>query len=182
MSDLKVIFTEESSAFADYLQKIAASNDVSTQSIASVKDFERIMSSYTGKELIVFMNKPSDADREMEKKLDDRLQKILIMLGIPSHIKGSKFLKDAIKTAVAMPESINNITKVLYPYIAEKNNTSASKVERAIRHAIDVSWSRGKIENINTLFGLKVFAKGEKPTNGELIALIADRLIIEFSA
>ncbi len=181
MSELKVFFTEESFVSADYLNKIAASREVFPQKIASGEDFERIISSDSEKELVVIIEKPHNIS-EKDKKIEDRLQKILIMLGIPSHIKGSKFLKDAIKAAIEFPESINNITKVLYPHIAQDNNTSASKVERAIRHAIDVIWSRGKIENINTLFGLKVFSKGEKPTNGELIALLADRMIIEFSA
>ena len=74
---------------------------------------------------------------------------------------------------------INCITKQLYPAIARMHNTSASKVERAIRHAIEVAWSRGKIENINAIFGIKIYNKGEKPTNGELIALVADKIMIE---
>ena len=74
---------------------------------------------------------------------------------------------------------INSITKKLYPTIAEKYDTSASKVERAIRHAIEVAWNRGKIENINNLFGIKVYSSNEKPTNGEFIALVADKMLIE---
>ena len=77
------------------------------------------------------------------------------------------------------PEIINSITKKLYPAIAEKFDTSASKVERAIRHAIEVAWNRGKIENINSIFGLKVYTSNDKPTNGEFIALVADKMIIE---
>ena len=74
---------------------------------------------------------------------------------------------------------VNSITKKLYPTVAEYFNTTPSKVERAIRHAIEVAWSRGKIENINAIFGIKIYGKGDKPTNGELIALVADKMVIE---
>lgn len=76
---------------------------------------------------------------------------------------------------------INNITKKLYPNVAEAYDSSASKVERAIRHAIDVAWSRGKIENINKVFGFKVYSANDKPTNGEFIALVADKLMHDMS-
>ena len=81
--------------------------------------------------------------------------------------------------AISNPEIINSITKKLYPSIAEKFDTSSSKVERAIRHAIEVAWNRGKIENINSLFGVKVYSDNEKPTNGEFIALVADKMLLE---
>lgn len=113
------------------------------------------------------------------KMLDEKLSNIFIRSGIPPHIKGYQFLREAVKLSVSKPDMINNITKKLYPSIADQFNTTASKVERAIRHAIEVAWSRGKIENINTIFGIKIYSKGEKPTNGELIALIADKLMIE---
>lgn len=116
-----------------------------------------------------------------EKTLDERLANIFISSGIPPHIKGYQFLREAIKQSVHTPSMINNITKQLYPAVAEKFNTSPSKVERAIRHAIEVAWSRGKIENINAIYGIKVFSKGDKPTNGELIALVSDKMIIECS-
>ena len=77
---------------------------------------------------------------------------------------------------------INRITKELYPAIAEHFETTPSKVERAIRHAIDVAWSRGKIENINRIFGFNIYTKNDKPTNGEFIALVADKLSMEQSA
>ena len=74
---------------------------------------------------------------------------------------------------------INQITKQLYPEIADKYKTTPSRVERAIRHAIEVAWNRGKIENINNVFGIKIYAPNEKPTNGEFIALVADKLLLE---
>jgi len=77
---------------------------------------------------------------------------------------------------MAQPELINSITKELYPGIADRFNTSASKVERAIRHAIEVAWTRGRIEKINQIFGYNIYSKNDKPTNGEFIALMADKL------
>ena len=112
-------------------------------------------------------------------QIEEKITNIFITVGIPAHIKGYQFLREAIKLAIANPEIINSITKKLYPTIAEKFDTSASKVERAIRHAIEVAWNRGKIENINNLFGIKVYSSNEKPTNGEFIALVADKMLIE---
>ncbi len=111
--------------------------------------------------------------------IEEKITNIFITVGIPAHIKGYQFLREAIKLAIANPEIINSITKKLYPTIALKYDTSASKVERAIRHAIEVAWNRGKIENINNLFGIKVYSSNEKPTNGEFIALVADKMLIE---
>ena len=113
------------------------------------------------------------------KSLDEKISNIFITVGIPAHIKGYQFLREAIKMAIDSPEIVNSITKRLYPSIATKFTTSASKVERAIRHAIEVAWNRGKIENINSVFGLQVYNANEKPTNGEFIALVADKMIIE---
>ena len=111
--------------------------------------------------------------------LDEKISSVFISIGIPAHIKGYHFLREAVKMVVENPDSINRITKELYPGIARKFTTSSSKVERAIRHAIEVAWTRGKIENINELFGFKVYGKNDKPTNGEFIALIADKLTLE---
>ncbi len=113
------------------------------------------------------------------KALEEKITNIFLTVGIPAHIKGYQFLREAIKMAIDNPEIINSITKKLYPSIANRFETSASKVERAIRHAIEVAWNRGKIENINTLFGIRVYSNNEKPTNGEFIALVADKMLIE---
>ncbi len=113
------------------------------------------------------------------KPLEEKITNIFITVGIPAHIKGYQYLREAIKMAIENPDIINSITKKLYPAIAEKFETSASKVERAIRHAIEVAWNRGKIENINSVFQIKVYDSNEKPTNGEFIALVADKMIIE---
>ncbi|MBO4384649.1 MAG: sporulation transcription factor Spo0A [Clostridia bacterium] len=113
------------------------------------------------------------------KTLDEKITAVFLSVGIPAHIKGYHYLREAIRMVFYKPELISHITKELYPGIAKRFNTSPSKVERAIRHAIEVSWTRGKIENVNKLFGFNVYGKNEKPTNGEFIALVADKLIIE---
>ena len=111
--------------------------------------------------------------------LDEKISKIFINIGIPPHIKGYGFLREGVKRAVEDPEIINNITKKLYPSIGEKYNTTASKVERAIRHAIEVAWNRGRIESINSILGVRAYIGQEKPTNGEFIALVADKMLLE---
>ena len=116
------------------------------------------------------------------RTLDDRLSNIFLSLGIPAHIKGYQFLREAIKLVIVQPDRINRITKELYPAIARRFGTSASKVERAIRHAIEVAWSRGRIDTLNRAFGCRVAIPEEKPTNGEFIALVADKLSMEHSA
>ena len=113
------------------------------------------------------------------KEIEEKITNIFITVGIPAHIKGYQFLREAIKLAMGNPDIINSITKKLYPTIAEKFDTSASKVERAIRHAIEVAWNRGQIENINSIFGLTVYTSNEKPTNGEFIALVADKMLLD---
>ena len=119
------------------------------------------------------------SEKYRAKLVEEKITNIFITVGIPAHNKGYQFLREAIKLAIDNPEIINSITKQLYPAIAEKFETSASKVERAIRHAIEVAWNRGKIENINSIFGIRVYGSNEKPTNGEFIALVADKMLIE---
>lgn len=114
--------------------------------------------------------------------MDERITSIFLMIGIPAHIKGYQYLRYAINMVMENPDVINRITKELYPGIAKHFGTTPSKVERAIRHAIEVAWTRGKIENINQIFGYNIYNKNDKPTNGEFIALIADRLSIDMSA
>lgn len=110
---------------------------------------------------------------------DRKITDIFMTVGIPAHIKGYQFLRDAIKLAIDSPDIINSITKRLYPEVAQHFSTSPSKVERAIRHAIEVAWNKGKIENINSLFGVRIYSGNEKPTNGEFIALVADKMLLE---
>lgn len=111
--------------------------------------------------------------------IEEKISDIFISIGIPPHIKGYAYLREGIKTTVSQPYIINNITKGLYPSIAKKFDTTPSKVERAIRHAIEVAWNRGRIDAINAIFGTRVYLGTEKPTNSEFIALVADKLILE---
>lgn len=97
-------------------------------------------------------------------------------MGVPAHIKGYGYLRDAIIMVVEDPEMINSITKILYPTIAKKYQTTPSRVERAIRHAIEVAWSRGKIETLYSTFGYTINLSKGKSTNSEFIALIADKI------
>jgi len=122
---------------------------------------------------------PDGVGGDDARKLEEKITNIFLTVGIPAHIKGYQFLREAIKMAVGDPHIINSITKKLYPNIASMYDTTASKVERAIRHAIEVAWNRGKIENINDVFGLRVYDTHEKPTNGEFIALVADKMLLE---
>ena len=118
-------------------------------------------------------------ERRRANSLDERISNIFISIGIPPHIKGYAYLREGIKMAVEDPHVINNVTKGLYPVIGEKFQTTASKVERAIRHAIEVAWNRGRIDAVNAIFGARVYIGTEKPTNSEFIALVADKLILE---
>ena len=111
--------------------------------------------------------------------IDEKLASLFLTIGIPAHIKGYSFLREAVKMVIESPDVINRITKELYPGIGKRFNTSASKVERAIRHAIEVAWSRGRIDTLNKAFGCRVATKEDKPTNGEFIAMIADKLALE---
>lgn len=129
----------------------------------------------------VFELENKEDNNEYLHKLDEKITNIFLTVGIPAHIKGYQFLREAIKLAINKPEIINSITKQLYPSIANKFSTNSSKVERAIRHAIEVAWNRGKIENINSLFGIKIYNSNDKPTNGEFIALVADKMLLELA-
>ena len=111
--------------------------------------------------------------------LNEKISDIFISIGIPPHIKGYAYLREGIRLTVENPFIINSVTKELYPRIAYAFDTSASKVERAIRHAIEVAWNRGRIDAINAVFGTRIYLGVEKPTNSEFIALVADKLILE---
>lgn len=119
--------------------------------------------------------------KEKNGQINELLTTYLISLGIHSNIKGYQYLKDAIKLAINQPEVITKITKDLYPTVAKENNSSSSKVERAIRNAIEIAWNKGKVENINSLFGMQLYSKYERPTNGEFIALMADKILLEIA-
>ena len=112
--------------------------------------------------------------------LENRVTNMLHEIGIPAHIKGYHYLRDAIIMAVKDMDVLNAITKILYPTVAKKYQTTSSRVERAIRHAIEVAWSRGKLDTLDELFGYTVSTGKGKPTNSEFIALIADTIQLEY--
>jgi len=128
-----------------------------------------------------FMQAMEVRKREEERKpLETRVTDMIHEIGIPAHIKGYHYLRDAIIMAVEDMDVLNAITKILYPTVAKKHQTTASRVERAIRHAIEVAWSRGKLDVLDELFGYTVSNGKGKPTNSEFIALVADTIRLEY--
>lgn len=113
------------------------------------------------------------------RSLEAEITNIIHEIGVPAHIKGYLYLREAITMVVENIELLSAVTKELYPSIAKKFNTTSSRVERAIRHAIEVAWSRGKVDTINNLFGYTVNNHRGKPTNSEFIAMVADKLRLE---
>ena len=115
-----------------------------------------------------------------ESSLEADVTNIIHEIGVPAHIKGYQYLRDAIIMSVNDGEILGAITKRLYPTIAKNHKTTSSRVERAIRHAIEVAWSRGKMDTIEELFGYTVSSRKGKPTNSEFVALIADKIRLEY--
>ena len=129
----------------------------------------------TGKEedvQVVSTNNVVSVKRDLEKDVTEMIHE----LGVPAHIKGYQYLREAIMMSVEDMDMLNSITKILYPSIAKKFDTTPSRVERAIRHAIEVAWSRGKMETLYALFCYTINTGKGKPTNSEFIALIADKI------
>ena len=120
--------------------------------------------------------------KKAEIDLETKVTNILHEIGVPAHIRGYHYMREAIIMAINDIDVLNYITKELYPSIAKKCGTTPSRVERAIRHAIEVAWSRGKVDVIDSLFGYTINNHKGKPTNSEFIALIADRLRLELKA
>ena len=114
-----------------------------------------------------------------EKDLETNITMYIQQLGVPAHIKGYQYIRDAITMVIEDMETINSITKLLYPSVAKHYNTTPSRVERAIRHAIEVAWDRGNPDVLNELFGYTILGSKGKPTNSEFIALIADKIRLE---
>ena len=111
--------------------------------------------------------------------LEAMVTEIIHEIGVPAHIKGYKYLREAIILTVEDPEMINGVTKILYPTVAKRYSTTASRVERAIRHAIEVAWDRGDVDTLQKYFGYTVSGIKGKPTNSECIAMIADHLALK---
>ena len=121
----------------------------------------------------------SQVEESDRQKLEVTITSIIHDIGVPAHIKGYQYLREAISLAVEDMDVINAVTKVLYPAVAKKYATTASRVERAIRHAIEVAWDRGDLETLQKYFGYTVSNSKGKPTNSEFIAMIADRISLD---
>jgi two-component system response regulator (stage 0 sporulation protein A) len=142
---------------------------------------QRIRQIITSKSATSFVSavKPPSTLAVKGRNLDASITNIIHEIGVPAHIKGYLYLREAITMVYNDVELLGSITKVLYPDIAKKFNTTASRVERAIRHAIEVAWSRGNLDSISNLFGYTISNTKAKPTNSEFIAMVADKLRIE---
>ncbi len=132
------------------------------------------------------LTKQRKRDNDTSDKLSDmpdmeaQVTKIIHQIGVPAHIKGYQYLRCAILMAIDDSEVINSVTKVLYPSVAKKYATTTSRVERAIRHAIEVAWDRGDVDTLNSYFGYTIQNSRGKPTNSEFIAMIADNLRLKY--
>ena len=124
-------------------------------------------------------NTLSKSNTISDAKLEIIVTEIIHDIGIPAHIKGYHYLRDAIIVSVRQGNEINSVTKILYPTIAKHFNTTSSRVERAIRHAIEVAWDRGDVDVLNSYFGYTVQNQRGKPTNAEFIAMISDKIRIQ---
>ena len=122
------------------------------------------------------IQKPAAPVHDLEQDVTDMIHEI----GVPAHIKGYQYLREAIIMSVEDPSMISSITKILYPTIATRFQTTPSRVERAIRHAIEVAWSRGRMETLDALFGYTINTGKGKPTNSEFIALISDKIRLKY--
>jgi two-component system response regulator (stage 0 sporulation protein A) len=122
------------------------------------------------------------ARREQQESVEAMVTNVIHEIGVPAHIKGYQYLREAILIAIDDMDVINAITKVLYPQVAKTFDTTPSRVERAIRHAIEVAWDRGDLETLQRFFGYTVSNSKGKPTNSEFIALIADRLKLQLKS
>ncbi len=130
-------------------------------------------------EEIIRTDRSADRRKSEEPDIETMVTNVIHEIGVPAHIKGYQYLREAIIIAVGDMEVINAITKVLYPQVAKAFSTTPSRVERAIRHAIEVAWDRGDLDTLQRFFGYTVSNTKGKPTNSEFIALIADRLQLQ---
>ncbi len=119
-------------------------------------------------------------EKQIVRDLEQDVTNMIHDIGVPAHIKGYQYLREAIMMSVNDQSMISSITKLLYPTIAKRFQTTPSRVERAIRHAIEVAWSRGRMETLDTLFGYTINTGKGKPTNSEFIALIADKIRLKY--
>ena len=142
----------------------------------SAIDLADVIVQLCGMEVPASQSKETQAAGASQPTLEIQVTEILHQIGVPAHIKGYHYLRDSIIMAVETPDIINAVTKQLYPSVAKAYDTTASRVERAIRHAIEVAWDRGDVDILNSYFGYTIHNTRGKPTNSEFIAMISDRL------
>lgn len=149
--------------------------------IARIREIdEGLIENVPSKETII--KSPHISIMKKDESIESLVTKIMHEVGVPAHIKGYQYIREAIILAVNDIETINSITKLLYPTLAKKFKTTPSRVERAIRHAIEVAWARGEMDVNNQMFGNTISATKGKPTNSEFIAMIADKLRLEMKS
>jgi two-component system response regulator (stage 0 sporulation protein A) len=150
--------------------------------ICILKPFDTSALAHHVRSIIKMKRSSIIGDGEHSTDLESQVTKIIHQIGVPAHIKGYQNLREAINYTINDMDMINSVTKILYPTVAKRFATTPSRVERAIRHAIEVAWDRGDIDTINTIFGYTVHNNKGKPTNSEFIAMIADRLRLQIKA
>lgn len=151
------------------------------QLMSTDKEFQIMITVPSGKKEMQVKNSVEEIVKKTEEKdLEQDVTDMIHEIGVPAHIKGYQYLREAIMMAVEDTSMLSSITKILYPTIAKKFATTPSRVERAIRHAIEVAWSRGRMETLDALFGYTINTGKGKPTNSEFIALIADRIRLKY--
>lgn len=168
MEQVKVMTTQENERMFRILSEL----------ITSDKEFQIMITVPSGKQ----NNSENTSEKKLEQghDLEKDVTDMIHEIGVPAHIKGYQYLREAIMMSVRDGEMLNSITKVLYPTIAKKYQTTSSRVERAIRHAIEVAWSRGNMETLDALFGYTISIGKGKPTNSEFIALITDKIRLHY--
>lgn len=157
---------------ADYYIMKPFNNEMVLNRIKSIRNVRSVSD-------MKMVNAYEKVKENSERDLESEITTIIHEIGVPAHIKGYQYLRDAIIMSVQDMDMLNSVTKVLYPGIAKKYHTTASRVERAIRHAIEVAWSRGKMDTIDEMFGYTVSNYKGKPTNSEFIALVTDRIRLQ---
>ncbi len=144
------------------------------------REFQIMITVPSGSRTTLIENDKEENDKKLSYNLERDVTDMIHEIGVPAHIKGYQYLREAIMMSVEEPDMLGSITKVLYPTIAKNNQTTASRVERAIRHAIEVAWNRGRMETLDAMFGYTINTGKGKPTNSEFIALIADKIRLQY--
>ncbi len=176
--DIEVLLQRIKDIKRDMQQPQSKNNSINGYNINSMNP-NMMMNSYVAREIKTPYIEISPEKKKDEENLEALVTNVIHEVGVPAHIKGYQYLREAIMMVVNNIDIINQITKQLYPDIAVKYHTTPSRVERAIRHAIEVAWNRGQPDVVENIFGYTISAAKGKPTNSEFIAMIADKLRLE---